>query len=81
MSRRSNEEFDTRLAPKFVVRMRRDGMQEEIAERARLEARSRNDVWMVAMEEYLHGQKRKHLLLDALERRAIELGITVKDLM
>lgn len=81
MSRRDNAEFDSRIAPKFVVRFRRQGMQEEVAERARLEARSMNDVWMMAMEQYLHGQKRKHLLLDALERRATELGITLKELL
>jgi hypothetical protein len=81
MSRRNSDEFDTRDAPKFVVRFRRHGMPEEVAERARLEARSMNDIWMVAMEEYLHGKRRKHLLLDALERRATELGITLKDLM
>lgn len=81
MSSRDPEEFDTKDAPKFVVRFRRKGMQEEVVERARLEARSQNDIWMVAMEAYLHGQKRKHLLLDALERRAAELGITLKDIL
>lgn len=81
MSRRDTEEFEIRLAPKFVVRFRRKGMREEVAERAQLEARSQNDLWMVAMEQYLHGQKRKHLLLDALVRRAKELGIPTKDLL
>ena len=81
MSRRDIEEFDTRLAPKFVVRFRRPGMHEEVAERARLDARSQNDIWMMAMEQYLHGQQRKHLLLDALVRRAKELGISTKDLL
>lgn len=76
-----NATFDSRLAPKFVVRMMRDGMAEEVAERAALENRSRNGVWVEAMEHYLTRQRRMCLLLDALEQRCNELGINLEDIL
>lgn len=50
---------------KFVVRLP-DGLRAE----AKRDERSMNSLIVVALREYLHGQRRKHALLDALTAAA-----------
>lgn len=50
---------------KFVVRLP-DGLRAEVEAEAKRDSRSMNSLIVVALREYLHGQHRKHALLDAL---------------
>ncbi|HCI3503716.1 TPA: Arc family DNA-binding protein [Pseudomonas aeruginosa] len=50
---------------KFVVRLP-DGLRAEVEAEAKRDSRSMNSLIVVALREYLHGQRRKHALLDAL---------------
>ncbi|MFU2617968.1 Arc family DNA-binding protein [Pseudomonas aeruginosa] len=50
---------------KFVVRLP-DGLRAEVEAEARRDERSMNSVVIIALREYLHGQRRKQALLDAL---------------
>ncbi len=50
---------------KFVVRLP-DGLRAEVEAEAKRDERSMNSLIVVALREYLHGQRRKHALLDAL---------------
>ena len=54
---------------KFVVRLP-DGLRAEVEAEAKRDERSMNSVIVVALREYLHGQLRKHALLDALTTAA-----------
>ncbi|MEV1446437.1 Arc family DNA-binding protein [Pseudomonas aeruginosa] len=50
---------------KFVVRLP-DGLRAEVEAEAKRDERSMNSLIVVALREHLHGQRRKHALLDAL---------------
>ncbi|HHG4405254.1 TPA: Arc family DNA-binding protein [Pseudomonas aeruginosa] len=50
---------------KFVVQLP-DGLRAEVEAEAKRDERSMNSLIVVALREYLHGQRRKHALLDAL---------------
>ncbi|RPX15412.1 Arc family DNA-binding protein [Pseudomonas aeruginosa] len=50
---------------KFVVRLP-DGLRAEVEAEAKRDERSMNSLIVAALREYLHGQRRKHALLDAL---------------
>ncbi|WBM15773.1 Arc family DNA-binding protein [Pseudomonas aeruginosa] len=54
---------------KFVVRLP-DGLRAEVEAEAKRGERSMNSLIVVALREYLHGQRRKHALLDALTAAA-----------
>lgn len=54
---------------KFVVRLP-DGLRAEVEAEAKRDERSMNSLIVVALREYLHGQRRKHALLDALTAAA-----------
>ncbi|EPG5527048.1 Arc family DNA-binding protein [Pseudomonas aeruginosa] len=54
---------------KFVVRLP-DGLRAEVEAEAKRDSRSMNSLIVVALREYLHGQRRKHALLDALTAAA-----------
>ncbi|HHH9652940.1 TPA: Arc family DNA-binding protein, partial [Pseudomonas aeruginosa] len=52
-----------------VVRLP-DGLRAEVEAEAKRDERSMNSLIVVALREYLHGQRRKHALLDALTAAA-----------
>ncbi|KWZ63363.1 Arc family DNA-binding protein [Pseudomonas aeruginosa] len=54
---------------KFVVRLP-DDLRAEVEAEAKRDERSMNSLIVVALREYLHGQRRKHALLDALTAAA-----------
>ncbi|HBP5039030.1 Arc family DNA-binding protein [Pseudomonas aeruginosa] len=54
---------------KFVVRLP-DGLRAEVEAEAKRDERSMNSLIVVALREYLHGQRRKHALLNALTAAA-----------
>ncbi|NNB79746.1 Arc family DNA-binding protein [Pseudomonas aeruginosa] len=54
---------------KFVVRLP-DGLRAEVEAEAKRDSHSMNSLIVVALREYLHGQRRKHALLDALTAAA-----------
>ncbi|WP_447906663.1 Arc family DNA-binding protein [Pseudomonas aeruginosa] len=54
---------------RFVVRLP-DGLRAEVEAEAKRDERSMNSLIVVALREYLHGQRRKHALLDALTAAA-----------
>ncbi|OTI50455.1 hypothetical protein CAZ23_18340 [Pseudomonas aeruginosa] len=54
---------------KFVVRLP-DGLRAEVEAEAKRDSRSMNSLIVVALREYLHGQRRKHALLNALTAAA-----------
>ncbi|HCR1658594.1 TPA: Arc family DNA-binding protein [Pseudomonas aeruginosa] len=54
---------------KFVVRLP-DGLRAEVEAEAKRDERSMNSLIVIALREYLHGQRRKHALLDALTAAA-----------
>ncbi|HGW5897887.1 TPA: Arc family DNA-binding protein [Pseudomonas aeruginosa] len=54
---------------KFVVRLP-DGLRAEVEAEAKRDERSMNSLIVVALREYLLGQRRKHALLDALTAAA-----------
>ncbi|WP_426756834.1 Arc family DNA-binding protein [Pseudomonas aeruginosa] len=54
---------------KFVVRLP-DGLRAAVEAEAKRDERSMNSLIVVALREYLHGQRRKHALLDALTTSA-----------
>ncbi|EPO7926045.1 TPA: Arc family DNA-binding protein [Pseudomonas aeruginosa] len=50
---------------KFAVRLP-NGLRAEVEAEAKRDSRSMNSLIVVALREYLHGQRRKQALLDAL---------------
>lgn len=62
----SNNQYDSRTADKFVVRLP-DGLRADIEAAANATDRSMNSVFVQAVRQYLDGQNRQTLLLDALE--------------
>ncbi|AYZ56530.1 Arc family DNA-binding protein [Pseudomonas aeruginosa] len=54
---------------KFVVRLP-DGLRAEVEAEAKRDSRSMNSLIVVALREYLHGQRRKQALLNALTAAA-----------
>ncbi|SCZ13215.1 Arc family DNA-binding protein [Pseudomonas sp. NFACC37-1] len=61
----SSPNYDSRTADKFVARLP-DGLRAEIEAAAAADDRSMNSVFVQAVRQYLDGQKRQQLLLDAL---------------
>lgn len=61
----STSNYDSRTADKFVVRLP-DGLRAEIEAAANASDRSMNSVFVQAVRQYLDGQNRQQILLDAL---------------
>ena len=61
----SATQYDSRTADKFVVRLP-DGLRTDIEAAANAADRSMNSVFVQAVRQYLDGQNRQTLLLDAL---------------
>ena len=61
----SATDYDSRTADKFVVRLP-DGLRGEIEVAANADDRSMNSVFIQAVRQYLDGQNRQQILLDAL---------------
>ncbi len=57
--------YDSRTADKFVVRLP-DGLRADIEAAAHASDRSMNSVFVQAVRQYLDGQNRQQILLDAL---------------
>lgn len=69
----STHQYDSRTADKFVVRLP-DGLRADIEAAANAADRSMNSVFVQAMRQYLDGQNRQALLLDALASAAAPLA-------
>lgn len=61
----SATDYDSRTADKFVVRLP-DGLRADIEAAAHASDRSMNSVFVQAVRQYLDGQNRQQILLDAL---------------
>lgn len=61
----SATDYDSRTADKFVVRLP-DGLRGEIEAAANAADRSMNSVFVQAVRQYMDGQNRQKILLDAL---------------
>lgn len=61
----SATDYDSRTADKFVVRLP-DGLRADIEAAANASDRSMNSVFIQAVRQYLDGQNRQQILLDAL---------------
>lgn len=61
----SATDYDSRTADKFVVRLP-DGLRHDIEATANAGDRSMNSVFVQAVRQYLDGQNRQQILLDAL---------------
>ncbi|WP_262383516.1 CopG family ribbon-helix-helix protein [Pseudomonas rhodesiae] len=61
----SATDYDSRTADKFVVRLP-DGLRAEIEAAANASDRSMNSVFVQAVRQYLDGQNRQQILLNAL---------------
>ena len=61
----SSPNYDSRTADKFVVRLP-DGLRADIEAAANAGDRSMNSVFVQAVRQYLDGQNRQQILLDAL---------------
>ena len=61
----SATDYDSRTADKFVVRLP-DGLRADIEAAASTSDRSMNSVFVQAVRQYLDGQNRQQILLDAL---------------
>ena len=61
----STTNYDSRTADKFVVRLP-DGLRADIEAAANAGDRSMNSVFIQAVRQYLDGQNRQQILLDAL---------------
>ena len=61
----SATDYDSRTADKFVVRLP-DGLRADIEAAATADDRSMNSVFVKAVRQYLDGQNRQQILLDAL---------------
>ncbi|MFC6335522.1 CopG family ribbon-helix-helix protein [Pseudomonas karstica] len=73
----STTNYDSRTADKFVVRLP-DGLRADIEAAANNADRSMNSVFVQAVRQYLDGQNRQQILLDALAIAASETtGISV----
>ncbi|WP_338137210.1 Arc family DNA-binding protein [Pseudomonas veronii] len=66
----SATDYDSRTADKFVVRLP-DGLRAEIEATANASDRSMNSVFVQAVRQYLDGQNRQQILLDALASAVI----------
>ena len=65
----STNQYDSRTADKFVVRLP-DGLRADIEAAANAADRSMNSVFVQAVRQYLDGQNRQTLLLDVLASAA-----------
>lgn len=61
----SSANYDSRTADKFVVRLP-DGLRADIEAAATASDRSMNSVFIQAVRQFLDGQRRQQILLDAL---------------
>lgn len=66
----STNQYDSRTADKFVARLP-DGLRAKIEAIANTSDRSMNAVFIQAVRQYIDGQKRQELLLDALANAAV----------
>ncbi|WP_434701508.1 Arc family DNA-binding protein [Pseudomonas sp. D1-36] len=66
----STNQYDSRTADKFVARLP-DGLRAGVETVANASDRSMNSVFVQAVRQYLDGQRRQELLLDALASAAI----------
>lgn len=64
--------YDSRTADKFVARLP-DGLRAEIEAAADATDRSMNSVFVQAVRQYLDGQKRQQLLLEALANAVAQI--------
>lgn len=67
----SSNQYDSRTADKFVVRLP-GGLRADIEAAANIADRSMNSVFVQAVRQYLDGQNRQQILLDALAIAARE---------
>lgn len=65
---------DSRLAPKFVVRLPQ-GLREEVDAAEDAADTSMNTIFVRAVRQYLDKQNRQDLLLDALVRAAVPVEV------
>ena len=72
----STNQYDSRTADKFVVRLP-DGLRADIEAAANASDRSMNSVFVQAVRQYLDGQSRQTLLLDALASSVAPLPLPV----
>lgn len=72
----STSQYDSRTADKFVVRLP-EGLRAGIEAAANAADRSMNSVFVQAVRQYLDGQNRQTLLLDALANAGAPLPPTV----
>lgn len=68
----STNQYDSRTADKFVVRLP-DGLRADIEAAANAADRSMNSVFVQAVRQYLDGQNRQILLLNALSNATTPL--------
>lgn len=66
----SSANYDSRTADKFVVRLP-DGLRADIEAAATASDRSMNSVFIQAVRQYLDGQNRQQILLDALANTVV----------
>ncbi len=66
---------DSRNADKFVIRLP-DGLRDRVDAAANETHRSMNSLIIVAIEQYLDGQQRQELLLDALVKAAADKEVS-----
>ncbi|KRP60343.1 Arc family DNA-binding protein [Pseudomonas trivialis] len=69
----TTNQYDSRTADKFVVRLPA-GLRADIEAAANAADRSMNSVFVQAIRQYLDGQNRQTLLLDALASAAAPLA-------
>lgn len=72
----TTNQYDSRTADKFVVRLPA-GLRADIEAAANAADRSMNSVFVQAVRQYLDGQNRQTLLLDALASAFTPLPPTV----
>ena len=65
----SHQNFNSRTADKFMVRLP-DGLRDEVDAVAVEHSTSMNSIFIRAVRQFVDGQKRQELLLDALAKAA-----------
>ena len=75
----TTNQYDSRTADKFVVRLPA-GLRADIEAAANAADRSMNSVFVQAVRQYLDGQNRQALLLDALTNASAPLPSAVSSI-
>lgn len=65
----THQNFDSRTADKFVVRLP-DGLRDQVDALAAEQSTSMNSIFIRAVRQFMDGQRRQELLLDALASAA-----------